>query len=236
MRQVLRFAALAIMGFLVLPLFAADEKKPDEKKDVDKKAPEMVAAGAVAGKILHVDESKRSIKLQISVPEINPDAARGLAQAQATLQQASLDRNPQSRQQKINQAQQQMAQHQRNLYREKKHDVDVNSTEDVKVRMANPPPKFDEKGKIVKHTAEELKELKGDDPKAIGYKAEFGDLRANQIVQVQLVKKKGTPTLPKPNPGEKGNKDVDKASITDAIAEYAPQAAVIVVIAEPPPG
>src|SRR5438046_398299 len=47
MRQVHRAVAFAVLGFLVLPLFAADEKKPDDKKDVDKKGPEMVPAGTV---------------------------------------------------------------------------------------------------------------------------------------------------------------------------------------------
>jgi hypothetical protein len=236
MRQVLRVAALALLGFVVLPAFAADEKKDvdkkdADKKDVDKKAPELVAAGTVTGKILVVDETKRSLKVQVNVPEINPDEARALAQAQVSLQNAQFEKNAQSRINKIQTAQRDIATHQSKLYRNKHVDVEVTTVEDVKVRMANPPAKFDEKGKVVAYTKDELKELKGDDPKQIGYKAEFSDLRANQIVQVALMKKKGTP--PKPAPGEKG-KDVDKADVAALAAEYAPHATMILIVMDPP--
>jgi hypothetical protein len=61
----------------------------------------------------------------------------------------------------------------------------------VLVRTAQPREEFDEKGRLRKFTREELKELKGPDPKVPGYKAEFSDLSAGQIVQVSLGKPKG---------------------------------------------
>ena len=38
-----------------------------------------------------------------------------------------------------------------------------------------------------KLTKAELKELKGPDPKAPGYKAEFGDLTADQVIQADVL-------------------------------------------------
>ena len=236
MRQVLRAALVGVLGFVVLPLFAADEKKADDKKTDDKKAPEMVNVGTITGKILSVDETKRELKLQVSLREINPNEANGLAQGQADLQRALLERNLQSRAQKIQNAQNKIAQHTRNLYREKKVDVHYPATDDLKVRLNNPPPKFDEKGNVIKYTAKELKELKGEDTKTPGYPAEFSDLRQHQMVQVTLVKKKGAPqAAPKPDPNaDKANKDVDKAAAAEAKAEFAEHMSMIVVIADAP--
>jgi hypothetical protein len=234
--MLMRLAALVISGFLVVPLFAADEKKPDDKKDVDKKGPELVKAGTVVGKVLSIDETKRSVRMRVEVPELNQDAVNAIAREQAELQKVLLtERNPQTRANRVVQIQQQIANHQRNLYRAKHHDIDVTSTEELKVRLRNPPVKFDDKGKIVKYTEQELKALKGDDPKLTGYNGEFADVRPNAIIEVHLMKKKGTPMIPKPQPGEKG-KDVDPVDIKALLAEYAPQATLIVVLAEPPPG
>jgi tetratricopeptide (TPR) repeat protein len=74
-----------------------------------------------------------------------------------------------------------------------KQDVKVMTIDDVKIRTKNPPVAYDDKGKIRKYTAKELKVLKGDS-KLPGYLAEFYDLRANQIVQVSLVHKKSNKT------------------------------------------
>jgi len=234
MRLPTRPRLLFFGGLLVLPLWAADEKK-DDKKDVDKKGPELIKAGTLVGKVVAIDESKRSIKLHIEVPELNQGEYNGLLQAQVDLARAAADPNPQSRLQKIQAAQNKMAQHQARLYTSKGHDVDLNTAEDVKVRLKNPPTKFDDKGKIVRYTEKELKELKGDDPKQPGYNGEFTDVRPGTIIEARLVKKKGTPMIPKPMPGPKG-KDVDPVDIKALWAEYTPLATLIIVLAEPPPG
>jgi len=61
--------------------------------------------------------------------------------------------------------------------------------DDVKVRTQNPPIEYDDKGKKKRYSAKELKELKGKG-NLPGYTASFGDLKANQIVQVTLHKRK----------------------------------------------
>jgi hypothetical protein len=102
-----------------------------------------------------------------------------------------------------------------------KPQVEWQAIEDVKVRMLNPPPKFDDKGRIRRYTAKELKELKGEDKKTPGYPAEFSDLKQGQYVQVTLVKKKGTPI--------RRGKDAG----ADANGENNPQMSLIVIVAEP---
>src|SRR5262249_42090031 len=235
-----RLTTLVVVGLMVLPLFAADEKKPDEKKDVDKKdvdkkGPELVKAGILTGKVLSVDETKRKVRVRIEIPELNQNEGNAITRDQAEIQRVLLtERNPQTRAQRVAQLQQAIANHQRNLYTMKHHDLDVNSTEDLKVRLKNPPVKFDDKGKIVKYTEKELKELKGDDPKLTGYNGDFSDIRPNGYIELHLMKKKGPPMIPKPQPGAK--KDVDPVDMQAVLAEFAPQATMIVVIAEPPPG
>jgi hypothetical protein len=67
--------------------------------------------------------------------------------------------------------------------------------DDVTVRQYRLPPK-DPSDPKAKYTAEELKELKGDDPKLIGYTAKYEDLRIGQTVRVTLARKRVDPKDP----------------------------------------
>jgi hypothetical protein len=60
--------------------------------------------------------------------------------------------------------------------------------DDVVVRRLHPGPIFDGKGKPRKPTAAELKEMKGNDPKLKGYKAELSNLKAGQVVTVTIAR------------------------------------------------
>jgi hypothetical protein len=97
----------------------------------------------------------------------------------------------------------------------KNEDVEWQATDDVNVRMPNPPAQFDDKGRVKMYTAKELRELKGND-RLPGYPAEFSDLKSGQSVQVTLVRKKGGPRQPK-----------DAAA--DPTGEYAPHMSLIVI-------
>ena len=66
--------------------------------------------------------------------------------------------------------------------------VAVKLDEGVKVRFLRAPAAYDDKGHFRKRTAEELKELKGPDPKLPGYTADLGDLKNGQTVVVRLGK------------------------------------------------
>ncbi len=71
-----------------------------------------------------------------------------------------------------------------------KRSVQVTTVDDVKVRTLTPPVVYDDKGKVRKHTAKELKELKGKG-NLPGYTAGWDDLKVNEIVSVTLGIKKG---------------------------------------------
>jgi hypothetical protein len=200
---------------------ANDKDKTVEKKEVNK--PDKVKAGEIIGRIVHLDEGKKSIKIKVTyqVTKPNEGEINALAQAQRNLQLATLrgDRNAMLNHQA------EIAYHQARILRveEKNQDVEIQTTDEppADVRMANPPPQFDEKGNPKKYTAKELRELKEKDPKPRlpGYPAEFSDLHLNQIVKVTLVRKKDLPKRPK-------GKDVDP----DLLADFLPKASMILIL------
>jgi hypothetical protein len=220
-------------GLMASSAIRADDKKDDPKKDApdakkDKDADNVnsektMKAGQLVGKVIGADETKKSIKIQIKIeyPELNAGEAQALQQAQIQLAQAQAKRDFQG----VVNAQNSIAQHSNNLYTVKSvtKDLDIQSTEEVKVRFVNPPPVYDSKGNIKKPTAAELKELKGSDASLPGYEAQFSNLHNEQYVRVSLVKKKDAP---KPHP--KG-KDFDPEA---ALADL-PQASMIEILGEP---
>jgi hypothetical protein len=224
MRQVSRWAAFLVAIVCVLPLVAADAP-PKAKKDADKhlNTPKSLSAGQMTGKIVAVVESKRSLRVQINlqVPVMNPGALVGLQQAQIQMAQA---RSWQSRMA----AQQNMMQNQAVLYSMKNYsrDVELQTTEDVVVRMANPPPKYDDKGKVQKYTQKELRALRGDS-KEPGYPAVFSDLTVDQVVTLTLVKKKADAAARKP--ARPKGKEVDP----DALLDSLPQVSMVYIVVDP---
>jgi hypothetical protein len=84
-----------------------------------------------------------------------------------------------------------------------------------KVRMLTPPDNFDEKGNVKKYTKAELRKLKGDTPaekKLAGYKAEFSDVKVDDVVEVSISLLKGGTTKPtkKDKASKKEDTDTDK--------------------------
>jgi hypothetical protein len=67
--------------------------------------------------------------------------------------------------------------------------------DDVTVRRYRLPPK-DPTDPKAKYTAEELKELKGEDAKLIGYTAKYEELRIGQTVRVTMCRKRVDPKDP----------------------------------------
>jgi len=232
MQRVLAFT----MAFLLLGLFLADpllgaQKKPDagKDKDVDKNSEKKIKAGQVVAKVAAVYEDKKALRLTVSyqVTKPNQGAITGLAQAQISYQQAALRRDYNG----MAQAQQQMAQHQRNMYtvENKTQDIEVTAIDEVVVRSSTPPENFDDKGKIKKYTKKELAELKGPDPKLPGYKAEFGDIQTEQIIQVSLIKNKEAPRAPvRKGKGKDADAEADLLG-----ADHLPKASMIVILADP---
>jgi hypothetical protein len=221
-----------------------DEAKKDEAKK-DKKAPakmpvpkkagmknldrdpdaakeKALHSGVITAKVMAVVEDKKTVRLQLTVPylKVNTGALQNYVNAQARMSYAS---NPQQ----LLQYQQQMIQAEAQIYQvaTTTQDVEWQATDDVKVRMMNPPAQFDDKGRIKKYTKKELKELKGDD-KQPGYPGEFSDVKQDQIVQVTIVKKKDAPRTPV----KRGKaKDADP----DLLPENQPHISLIMILVEP---
>jgi hypothetical protein len=224
-----------------------DDKKPDPKKTPEKSPPaakpspgkvdlskdldknvnseKTIKAGHLTGKVLAIIESKKSLRLQVTlqVPKLNAGALNGLQQAQVNLQVA-MARNDVGG---VINARNSIAQHQANLYHFQTvtKEVELQTTDDVKVRLAYPPAQFDDKGKPKKYTAKELKELKGPDPRLPGYNGEFSDLQQEQTVTVTLVKKKDAP---RPAAKPKG-----KEADVDLLQGHLPQVSLILVVFDP---
>lgn len=247
-RTISWLAVLALPAVLLLgpPAAAQQLKKGAVDKDLDDKNSEkMIKAGVLVGRVVSVYEGSRKIKLAVSVPiqSLNPGALTTLQQAQAqlALSRARRDLNG------MRQAQMSLVRAQLDLYRVEVHslDVDVEARDDVVVRTARPKVDFDDKGRVKKLSKAELKELKGPDPKLPGYKAEFADLGADQIIQVQLVRKKETPGEARPkvkakpkaaakSKGKAKGKE-DAAAAPDAAEltrEYTAQVSRIVILGE----
>jgi len=222
----------AFFGLLILlsgaPLAEAQKKKKDDLDPKEGKTSEkMIKAGQLQGKVKNVYESKKTLRISVTVvtPKPNVGAIQGLAQAKQNYLNAIYKRPPDLN--GARQAQIQMLQHQANLYtyEKKEHEIELSTVDEVEVRAIKPKPEFDEKGNVKKFTKKQLKELKGPDPKKPGYPAEFGDVQPDQLIKVQLVKKKGEP---KPAPMRR-KKDEE----LDPLADNLPQVSSIMIMHDP---
>jgi len=233
--------ALAVPAILLTGPFVSAQKKPLDK-DLDKNSEKMIRAGQLVGQVVSVYEDKKKIRLKVGqvVQEFNPSAAQAMQNAQVQLAQAQRQRpiNYQS----IRSAQLAMAQAQAQpLYKAKMvwQEGEVQVMDDAIVRSRHPRLEFDDKGRPKKPTPKELKELKGTDPKLPGYKAEFGDIQPEQVIMVQLVRKKGAGggAAPVKAPKGKGKMKEGEAAdlLKDVLSENEPQASMIVIEREPAP-
>jgi len=208
-----------------------DKKTPGPKLPVPKKAAlknldkdpasateKMLKAATIRGKVMAVIEAKKTLRVQVTIPylKLNTGALQSYQSAQMSMLQAQ-------NLQQLSQAQQKMMQAEATLYTvaTTTKDVEWQAADDVKVRMANPPPQFDDKGRIKRYTAKELREMRGSDKL---FPAEFSDLKQDQIVEVTLVRKKGAPRTP-----VKRGKDADP----DLAGDNLPHMSIIVILAEP---
>ena len=255
MQRILTTLSALLLALAVLPALAADDKDkdkkdpaPDAKKDADKKdAPpdakkdadkkveppveKPIKVGTVTGKLTEVNETAKSIKVEITTEVSKPNVGeiQAMQNCQVQMAQAAARRDYNA----VADLERQMIQHKLHstTMEKKTTTVDYTSTDDVKVRLLEPPPAFDDKGNVKKRTKKELDELKGDpkDPdfKLPGYPGAFTDLHQGSMVQVTLVKKKGAPHHTGPKP-----KDADP----ELTADNLPQASMIEIYPDPPGG
>lgn len=231
MRRLISAFAALLLALTVLPARAADDKDkkdpaPDAKKDADKKddvnTEKTIKAGQVTGKVVSVNETAKSITLEVAYQVPNVGELQAVENAKINLARAIAGRDYGG----AANAQRDLAYHSALAARgdRKTKNVDITGTDDVKVRLAEPPPAYDDKGNIKKRTEKELKELKGDS-KLPGYPGDWSDVRQGSYVTLSLVKKKEVHHAePKP-------KDADP----DPLGDNEPQASLIEVLAEPMP-
>jgi hypothetical protein len=216
-------ATAAVLVLTLAHASGADEKQPAPLKPEAKAAKDkLIAAGEVAGKLIDLNRDERRLTVQVHLRYIvpNPDGIAAQQQLQQDYADALQIEDPTERFQRLREIQIALVQNQPNLVmlKEEQHDVPVQFADEVRVRLLTLPLAFDNKGKPRKYTAEELKELKGKE-NLVGYRGELDDLRVNQLVRVYLVRK--VPAKPDP-----------AARLVDPPQ---PQAASIVIVAEPPP-
>ena len=219
MPRLLAGIAALLLGLCAAPAFAADDPKkdpppPDAKKDADAPPAEKpIKVGVVSGKLVEVNETAKSVKLEVMIEVQKPNL--GEMQAVQNCRDPAANRRPRRRDYNaVASLQQQILQHKLNsiTIEKKTQNMDYTSTDDVKVRLSDPPVAYDDKGNIKKRTAKELTELKGNpkdpDSKLAGYPGAFTDLRTGSYVKVTLVKKKEVPhTGPKPKDADPVVKD-----------------------------
>jgi hypothetical protein len=194
----------------------------DKNVNTDK----AIQTGQFTGKIVTVAESKKSLRLSIplQVPQRNHCEAKWAADEAIEYMQALYRGDANAAAAHLLSWQE----HQAKIYSlgiDYKV-VELKTTDDVKVRLANPPLKVNEKGKIAPLSATERQKLKGPDPQLPGYMGEFSDLTQDQVVTVTLVRKKGEgPRLPPPVRG----KPVDPTALLENLG----QVSVILVLVDP---
>jgi hypothetical protein len=226
MRYLLCHAGLVAGLVLIAPTLAAP---PAEKpaKDKDEADAKLKKALTLTGKLVSAPQGTQNyFTIQVTLRYLAPNA--GKIQEAANLQQQIVQTKLSNMKvaDKINA----LADLNRRLQaalaaaytvKEDSKNIDLKPDDDMKVRVMNLPPEFDEKGKPRKRTQAELKKLKGD-PKLPGYEADLESLHADQIVTVSIVRKK-------PAADKGGLKD------DEALADKRLLVSMIVVKAEPPP-
>jgi pentapeptide MXKDX repeat protein len=162
-------------------------KKPDDKKPDDKKPMDKRKTTAIVGELVHIEPSKQSIRVKVTIPyqELNQGEYNALIQAQQNLAKARTPKEAYD-------ARVAIAQHSSKLYtvKQKHQEVSVDAAEDCKVRLNAPKAAFDDMGNVKKYTAKELKELRGSD---MLFDGEFADLTNGQTVQVTILVPKAAP-------------------------------------------
>jgi hypothetical protein len=194
-------------------------KLKDLETDKDAAEKKMLRQAKLTAEVMAVVEDKKSLRLKLTIPyvKINQGQLQNYYNAQMNLMRAT---NAQS----VYNAQNSMAQAAAQIYQLDKiyKEVEWTAADEFKVRTANPPPLFDEKGRPKRYTKKELQELRGND-KLPGFPAEFSDIKAGQIVQVTLLQNK-TGSRP-----VKRGRDAEG----DASVDNLPKMSLIIILVEP---
>jgi len=161
-----------------------------QRLQLDQKAlDKALKAGGKENKQLNKLAAENQHIAQLQLEVLNARTAKDLAHKQQQLNQAVM-KFEQTLVQLQNTAL--SPQNNPNLYKTvtDTKDVTFHSTPDLKVRTANLPEVFDEKGNVKKYTKEELDALKGKDKNLPGYESSADKLQVGQTARATLITNK----------------------------------------------
>lgn len=194
--MVLRYCVLLLGTLVVLavPDFADAQKKPAAKDKADNNE-SLVKLGEFVVTLTQVEGAQKYLTVQYTQHVVVPNLQAGLQNGWNLMRrQIEIMRNPNPlyRRQLLMQL---LAEQQRNRMnavqvRQVPVSLELQATDELKVRVLQPPADFDDRGRPRRYTKKELKEMKGPDPKQPGYTAEFDQLKPGQTVQVALAQRK----------------------------------------------
>jgi hypothetical protein len=237
---------IVLCATIVLPTLAADKdgtdspskKTTDKKKDKKEAEDEYVLLGHQEGIVLEAPAGQR-FKMQVITYVPDQAAIARLAQLNVQLlqQKAQANRNNGFNQAAIAQTQVQIAAQSAAAQRgvEQKSEKMFDAAEDVKVRVAEPPVEFDDKGARKKYTQAQLKEKKGPG-NHWGYPGSFDQLAKGQNVKLFLGLKKSTvEALKKKKKPVTRTKTKPKDADDEPSDENTPVVFLIHILADPKP-
>ena len=140
------------------------------------------------GRLTKVDKKKNTLTIQVTYAVPDPKAQSQIQHLNSELASASRIPNPSARARRISDLQSQINSQSSRVKQEHK-DVTLTLGEDLNVRLKSPPVEYDENNKRKKHTAEELKELKGPGNEW-GYTGDLSQLQSGQSIKVYVGRKK----------------------------------------------
>jgi hypothetical protein len=165
MRCALRCLSLVALGIVVVPVLAADldPQKPPER---------VYWTGEIAGVLKKVDGTQ--LTLEVDVPTI---------QKQQNKNNGNRNRRPGNNRKKGGGNRRPNVPNYKIVLDQK--DITLPVSENLVLRVLQPPSGFDDKGNIKQYTAQELRELKG--PGNLpGYRGDQVALRPGQVVKLYL--------------------------------------------------
>lgn len=236
--MVRRLGALLLGACVVLTLAeVADAQKPAAKDKADTNEP-LVKLGEFVVTLTQVEGTQKYLTAEYTQQVVVPDTQAAVQNSLDVMRrqyEILQDPNPISRRQQLLQLLAEQQRNQLNAFQVQQIPVtlELQATDELKVRVLQPGLIFDDKGKPRRPTKKELKDMKGSDPKQPGYAADFDQLKPGQTVQVSLAQHKDAL---KKKPLKKL-----KAGDPEAVAPPAPKAGAdrlivtrVVILAEPP--
>jgi hypothetical protein len=234
-------SAVVLCSFNLAPLQSADPKKELTEDEMREK---LLAKPFLEGKLVDVetkaDDKTFTLKVVWQVKTPNVEGAKKFRQVARGLQQRGANARKSGNKAEFDKARDEYLAAEAACYDvvETPLDFHLLATADFKVRRLELPEKDPgADGKPGRYTEKEKNELKGNDPKLPGYKADLKDLDEGSIVRVYLDKpKKPTGAAPgKDKPADKektADKEKPKEKEGDA-AETVYPVSVIVLLPEP---